>query len=193
MREIILKAAHELTEKEGLDGISIRKIADMIEYSPAIIYHYFKNKDEIIIRLLELDYQKLLSVLSVLQTGEKTPEEKLRASAYGFIQAAVQMGDSYKNMMLTSSPAVLEHTSVLKRGAAAERPAIAMLCGALRELPGFEGTSSEQTELTAQVIWSTAFGLAIRLIVEQVDEPQRNRLMEHAAEFILCALKSGQH
>jgi AcrR family transcriptional regulator len=52
MREDILKAARKLMNSEGVENISVRKIAGMIEYSPAIIYHYFKNKEEIIGKMI---------------------------------------------------------------------------------------------------------------------------------------------
>jgi AcrR family transcriptional regulator len=47
MRDLILNVATEMFIEEGYDKTSIRKIADKIEYSPATIYLYFKDKDEI--------------------------------------------------------------------------------------------------------------------------------------------------
>ncbi len=190
MRETILNAAREIVNNSGVDGISIRKIAGMIEYSPAIIYHYFKNKEEIVEILIEENYHKILAALSSFNTSDKTPEEKLRESSKSFIMLAVQMEDAYKSIMLNNSETVLAHTSVLQRGAAYERPAIAMLCRALRELPGFNEKTDNQVELTAQIIWSLAFGLSLRLIIEQVDDVQRQRLIDHTADFILSALKN---
>lgn len=190
MRETILNAAREIVNNSGVDGISIRKIAGMIEYSPAIIYHYFKNKEEIIEILIEENYHKILAALSSFNTSDKTPEEKLRESSKSFIMLAVQMEDAYKSIMLNNSETVLTHTSVLQQGAAYERPVIAMLCRALRELPGFNEKTDNQVELTAQIIWSLAFGLSLRLIVEQVDDVQQQRLIEHTADFILSALKN---
>ena len=190
MRETILNAAREIVSRSGVDGISIRKIAGMIEYSPAIIYHYFKNKEEIVEILIEENYHKILAALSSFNTSDITPEEKLRESSKSFIMLAVQMEDAYKSIMLNNSETVLAHTSVLQRGAAYERPAIAMLCRALRELPGFNEKTDTQVELTAQIIWSLAFGLSLRLIVEQVDDVQQQRLIEHTADFILSALKN---
>lgn len=190
MREKILNAAREIVKSDGLESISIRKIAEIIEYSPAIIYHYFKNKEEIIEKLIEESYSKILKSLSSLKTGDGTAEEKLRESCKSFITLAVQMGDSYKSVMLNDSPTVLSQTSVLQRGAAHERPAISMLCAALREFPDFSGEDDVQIELTAQIIWSAAFGLALRLIIEHIDESQRQRLIEKTADFILSALKA---
>jgi AcrR family transcriptional regulator len=48
IQKLILDTANTLFSKGGLDNISIRKIADIIEYSPATIYLHFEDKDEII-------------------------------------------------------------------------------------------------------------------------------------------------
>jgi AcrR family transcriptional regulator len=190
MRQDILNAARELVSHSGIDGISIRKIAGMIDYSPAIIYHYFKNKEELIGILMEEEYRRILAALSPLHTSSNSPEERLKESLRSFMMLAVELGDAYKSIMLNSSSAVLAHTSVLQQGAASERPAIRMVCGVLRELPGWAGATDAQVELTAQSIWSLAFGLALRVIVEQVDEGQQQRLIDHAADFVLHALRN---
>ena len=41
----ILQAAWQLVEKEGWQSLSIRKIADAIEYSAPVIYDHFENKE----------------------------------------------------------------------------------------------------------------------------------------------------
>lgn len=189
MRRDILSAAREIVAAEGIEGVSVRKIAGKIEYSPAIIYHYFSSKEEIVENLIAESYAKIIRALTALKSMEMAPAEKLRMSAERFISLAVEMGDSYKSMMINSSPAVLARTSVLQQGASAERPAIRMLCDALRELPSFSNRSDEETELTAQIVWSTAFGISLRLIVEQVDENQKQRLIHYAADFVLKSLQ----
>ena len=47
MRNLIIESATQLFLKQGYDKTSIRSIAEDIEYSPATIYLYFKDKDEI--------------------------------------------------------------------------------------------------------------------------------------------------
>lgn len=190
MRQKILQAAREIVAVEGVEKVSVRKIAAKIEYSPAIIYHYFENKEEIIEKLIAENYMEIVRALSVLQAADMPPAEKLRESAERFITLAVGMGDSYKSMMLNSSPAVLAKTSVLHKGAAAERAAVGMLCKALRELPSMADCDEPKIELTAQIVWSAAFGLAMRLIVERVEDEQKQRLIRHAVDFILHALET---
>src|SRR6266496_4440996 len=59
VRRAILDAARELFVKEGYQNISIRKIAERIEYSPAAIYGYFSSKDDIFFALAEEGFRLL--------------------------------------------------------------------------------------------------------------------------------------
>jgi len=57
----ILDAARELFVRDGYDEVSIRKIAERIEYSPAAIYSYFSSKDDIFFALAEEGFRLLFS------------------------------------------------------------------------------------------------------------------------------------
>ena len=55
----ILDAARDLFVAEGYHNVSIRKIAERIEYSPAAIYSYFPSKDDIFFALAEEGFRLL--------------------------------------------------------------------------------------------------------------------------------------
>jgi AcrR family transcriptional regulator len=59
VRRSILDAARELFVSEGFQHVSIRKIAERIEYSPAAIYGYFPSKDDIFFALAEEGFRLL--------------------------------------------------------------------------------------------------------------------------------------
>ncbi len=59
VRRAILDAARELFVTEGFQHVSIRKIAERIEYSPAAIYSYFPSKDDIFFALAEEGFRLL--------------------------------------------------------------------------------------------------------------------------------------
>ena len=59
MKELILKTAMKLFLDKGFNNITIRNIAEKIEYSPATIYLYFKNKDEILYTLRREGFENL--------------------------------------------------------------------------------------------------------------------------------------
>jgi AcrR family transcriptional regulator len=79
----ILDAARDLFVAEGYQNVSIRKIADRIEYSPAAIYSYFPSKDDIFFALAEEGFRLLIS------SGDKqgpTGLEGLRRAFWHFYE-----------------------------------------------------------------------------------------------------------
>lgn len=185
-RELILSVANEIVKKEGINNLSIRKIAHKIEYSPAIIYHYFRDKDDILEQLLTKGYQKIVNTLASVHKEATTPEQRLREFTRNYINLALQNPDEYKNYLLNDSPKILEHTSVLFKGASGQRQAVVMLCQALKEVCPYEGADDDRIELTAQVIWAATFGLIIRLIIEKdLPDEQRQKLIEHHINILI--------
>ncbi|MDQ0194263.1 TetR/AcrR family transcriptional regulator [Paenibacillus wynnii] len=188
MRKIILDAAGQIIAEEGIERLSIRKISQKMEYSAGIIYHYFQNKNDIIEHLLQKGYQDMVSGIRSAQGEEMggDPSLILKQSLQQFITMALEEGSQYPNVMLNDSPAVLSHTSVLFRGAAQERKAIDMLCHCLGQFQHIKEKDQVYIELTAQVIWSAAFGLIIRLTVEkELPVEQREALISHYLDTML--------
>src|SRR4051794_38954844 len=60
-RESILTAAHQIARQEGWPALTIRKVADAIEYSSPMIYEYFANKEEILLELMREGYRQLMA------------------------------------------------------------------------------------------------------------------------------------
>lgn len=58
-RENILKAAKELFATGGYENVSMRKIAERINYSTTKIYTTFKNKDDVLKALIRESYELL--------------------------------------------------------------------------------------------------------------------------------------
>ena len=185
-KELILNASEQIMISEGLDNLSIRKIAKKIEYSPAIIYHYFKDKDEIINSLMTKGYKRILSTLASINSSDKNPKEKLEEGFKNYIFASLNDPLEYKTILLSSSPSILEHTSVLFKGAAQKREAIGILVQILRDIYRESPKDESYIELIAQVLWSSVFGLIIRMITEEnLTEDQKNKLVEHQLSILI--------
>ncbi|WNS45039.1 TetR/AcrR family transcriptional regulator [Paenibacillus sp. MMS20-IR301] len=194
MRRLILATAAELAAENGLDKLSVRKIAGRMEYSAGIIYHYFQGKEEIVEQLLQQGYQKMISGMDAqvqLPAEQMSAEDKFKYSLTQFIRMGIAERSPYSSIMLNSSPAVLSLTAVLHQGAAQERSAIGMLCSIIGELEGRPLQKAEVTEKTAQVIWSAAFGLIIRLNLEKnLPEAQKEALIDRLVEGMLIIARS---
>jgi AcrR family transcriptional regulator len=79
VRRAILDAARELFVAEGFHNVSIRKIAERIEYSPAAIYGYFPSKDDIFFALAEEGFRLLCDRGAAPQPDDdRTPLDHVR-------------------------------------------------------------------------------------------------------------------
>ena len=56
LRGGILAAAREIASTEGWRAVTIRRIAERIEYSPPVLYEYFDSKDDILLELARMGY-----------------------------------------------------------------------------------------------------------------------------------------
>ena len=102
MRERILDAAKQLFVKEGFDNVSLRRIASAIEYSPAAIYRYFKNKREIL-SVLRNEGFKLYIQMQISRTQKfPNPLERLKESGKGYIQFAMANPGYFQLMFCTN-------------------------------------------------------------------------------------------
>ena len=78
-RANILEAALEIVKEDGWQSLSMRKIADKIEYTAPIIYEYFANKEGILMELTRLGNGLLLKDFKAAQSTKDTPEKQLEA------------------------------------------------------------------------------------------------------------------
>jgi AcrR family transcriptional regulator len=184
-RNFILDAASEIIAKEGIENLSIRKIANKIEYSPAIIYHYFDDKEDILNNWMQKGYKRIIESLHTVQYSNCEPQERLKEGIRKYIEISLEMPDEYKTILLNNSRKILEHTSVLDEGASSKRQAISILCQNLKEID-INQYDDKTVELTAQVIWTSTYGLIIRLIIEKnISDKQKNNLIDHHIKFIM--------
>ncbi|HEY2432690.1 MAG TPA: TetR/AcrR family transcriptional regulator [Vicinamibacterales bacterium] len=100
----ILDAARELFVTHGYQEVSIRKIADRIEYSPAAIYSYFPSKDDIFFALAEEGFRLLFSYAhDVNTTAADDPADTLRQMFWRYYQFSKDHPEYFALMFLDRS------------------------------------------------------------------------------------------
>ncbi|WP_211613316.1 TetR/AcrR family transcriptional regulator [Paraburkholderia haematera] len=95
LRERILDAARRIVMREGFAALSMRKIADAIEYSPATLYLHFASRDEIAQALCAEGYAQLLQTFVPLaQIAD--PTERLKALGRAYVAFGVEHPETYR-------------------------------------------------------------------------------------------------
>src|ERR1700745_2876021 len=85
-RGLILDAARQIFEAEGLDGASLRAIAAAAGYTPAALYFHFESKEAIYAEVLRASLARLGQAVGRATLRVKTPAERLRAAALTFFR-----------------------------------------------------------------------------------------------------------
>lgn len=96
LREEILAAARDLFANEGYESVSMRKIADRIEYSPTTIYLYFKDKDEIIEQICDQTFALLRRKLEKVVQTPGAPLDRLKAGLKAYIEFGLKHPVHYR-------------------------------------------------------------------------------------------------
>lgn len=95
----ILDAARDLFVTEGYSNVSIRKIAERIEYSPAAIYSYFSSKDDIFFALAEEGFRLLLAhAEAVIETPD--PLDGVRRAFWRLYEFSKEHPEYYALMFI---------------------------------------------------------------------------------------------
>lgn len=160
LRDRILDAARAIFAAEGYDAVSMRRIAEQIEYSPAAIYSYFPDKESLFREICRNDFLSLLEQFK--QASEiRDPIERLWLTGQAYIEFGVSHPSHYRMMFMRNAPHIPPDTEDLRRmgdpnqdGYAFTRATIeeGMAAGAFR--PEFD-----DAELVMQTVWAVVHGV----------------------------------
>ena len=101
----ILEASMKLFVEQGFANVSIRKIADLIEYSPTTVYLYFKDKDEILFELHKIGFQ-LFDAMNASLESIQNPLLRLRKVGENYLGFGMKHPEYYDLMFVQASPMV---------------------------------------------------------------------------------------
>jgi len=88
IRARILSAAESVFAREGAEGLSIRRLAENIDYSPAAIYKYFSSKDELVDELKETFFELILENVHLIADRSAPFAERARECLATYIRVA---------------------------------------------------------------------------------------------------------
>jgi len=114
IREQILEKAIDLFYRKGYAGASVREIVKAVRVSNSVLYHYFKDKNELLYVIIENTGKILIEKLRKIEKKYEDPIEALsqmiltqinivrekRKEAKIFLEEQYQLSDSYKKRIL---------------------------------------------------------------------------------------------
>ncbi len=97
MRQAILKAARDIAAEAGWRQVTVRKVADRVEYSPAALYEYFAGKEAILLALMREGFRLLAQEMRAVP-AEGDGAERLAAVAQSYWDFAFRHPELYQVM-----------------------------------------------------------------------------------------------
>src|SRR5215212_10602734 len=84
LRQAILTASRDIAAQEGWQSVSIRKVAERIEYSPPTIYEHFSSKEALLVELMREGFRLLMERVQAGNRTAASPEARIMAIALAY-------------------------------------------------------------------------------------------------------------
>lgn len=191
-REKILDAARELFMAGGYDGVSMRQIADKIEYSPTAIYVHFADKDELFREICHEDFRRLAhSFAGIARIAD--PIERMRRTGQAYIEFGLKHPNHYRTMFMTPHPAILDSEIALQDKGNPEEDAYEFLRATVAEAmkAGSFREEIRDVDLVAQTMWAGVHGVISLQIAKCEDAWVEWRSLKKRSETMIDALLQG--
>lgn len=187
MRERILQSAHDLFLRKSFEEVSIRNIADAIEYSPTSIYLYFKDKDAIFYAL-QGEAFKIFNLYIANVSVIKKPFNRLIRLTEKYIEFTFAHPKYYNIMFIMESPPNgVENSQNWQDGAHTHR----YLESIIEECKQEGHFKNIETMVLSFTIWSYLHGMCslvlrnrMRVYSPEHRESIRNESFRHFVSFL---------
>lgn len=186
VRQEILDAARELFIKDGYENVTMRKIAEKIEYSPTTIYLHFNDKADLVRFLCEEAFVKLVDMFEKLGEDMSDPLLALKRCGRAYVDFGLKYPNDYKvTFMIALKPTAPE--DYLREDSMGMR-AYGYLRKIVEECIRQGKFKNAELESTTQSMWIVVHGIT-SLIIAHPDFPWADR--EHVIDQTIDKIIAG--
>ncbi|WP_328522580.1 TetR/AcrR family transcriptional regulator [Kribbella sp. NBC_00359] len=166
-RESILSAARELARREGWDAVTMRRLAEEIEYSANFAYRYFTGRDDILLALVRDGFVRLRDAMATAgrpptsaspDRASDPQASAVRQAGHAYLDFALTEPDLYQ-LMYGLGGVRVPVTDTWTDGQAVGDVLTGLLAAA----------EDPQPERHVLQLWATAHGLIALRVVGRVD------------------------
>jgi len=190
-RDRILAEARELYAREGLAGLSMRKVAGRLDLSATAIYRHFRDKEALLLRMVEESFQVFASYL-VRALSEATPRARFDRTVRAYHDFALDNPNDY-GLLFMSSAKHWGLSHVPEDKGAQFRATFQLLVDRIEECMDACVMQRRDPEQTALLVWAHGHGLASLWMTElrhQMTEADYRNLIEVSLEQLWRALEA---
>lgn len=187
-RARLCAVAQKRFAKDGVEGVSMRQLADALGCSPMTPYRYFRNKEEILAAVRAAAFDRFATALE--DAAAKTRGD-LRAGGQAmgeaYIRFALSDPDAYRLMFDLSQPHPDRYPELVRASARARQ----MMSAALEALVK-AGIFAGDAQLLGYVFWATMHGLVVLHLAGKLPkEPDFKTIQQEAMRLLVAGARSG--
>jgi AcrR family transcriptional regulator len=194
IREQIIEVARRLFVNEGYANVTVRKIADAIDYTPGAIYSYFEDKDAIFHAVHQQGFAELMNrmakVALEVATSSGTPLDQIRGFGREYLAFARENPEMYDLMFVADAPMKDKDQERWPEGSRT----FDLLRGVVRSAIEGGWIAPGDPEAVAYLLWSAAHGmvtLEFRGRCSMFPDDVRAKLVPGSFEYLLTMLAEG--
>ena len=189
LRQEILDAASELFVKEGYSNVSMRKIAEKIEYSPTTIYLYFKDKNDLLNQICEETFANLIKDWQQIENVTDDSLTNLRRVMRAYVEFGLKFPNHYE---VTFTNPIMEFLGEAEPSFEGSMGQKAFENLSLQVAKSMQAGQIKQGDVAtvSQLIWAMGHGI-VSLLNSHKDFPfvSANELIEGSIEIIFNGIK----
>jgi AcrR family transcriptional regulator len=191
-RQYLLQAAAQVFTERGFHAASLDEVAAAAGFTKGAVYSNFKNKEDLMLALLEDSYSREMEALrQTLEASDIPPEARIDDFVSLFKNEGSHSPENWSTLNLEFTLYALRNPAARERLARLEREdieAIATIIGAGRERQGIEGL--EPAEDVARIIVALFHGIALMRTLDP--DAVGEALIASAMHFVARGLGAGQ-
>jgi AcrR family transcriptional regulator len=183
MKKRIQNAALSMFLRDGIEKVTMRKIASKIRYSPATIYNYYRNKNDIFLALRQAGFAQFQSYQEKSRK-HKSARKRILAHGRAYLQFAFENPRLYELMFIIKAPMgevardAEKHKTSQSFQYLKDDIALCMKEGLIKR---------GNADAAALAFWSIGHGLASLLIRQRLtmfENKDHKQLIERAADYL---------
>ena len=190
LRQVILDAARDLFVKEGYENVSMRRIAEKIEYSPTTIYLYFEDKAALLFAICDETFAKLAKKMETIVKEHDDPVEALKRGCRAYVEFGLKNPNHYRVTFINHPQLHLGPDHYLRDGSMGMK-AYGFLRAGVEECIKQKRFRDCDLDATTQMIWAGGHGLT-SLLITKPDFPwvNKHQLIDLLLDTLIDGLKA---
>jgi len=192
IRQLILDHSMKLFVEEGFSHVSMRRIAERIQYSPTTLYLYFKDKNEILFHCCESGFKMMLTA-NISLSLISNPIDRLHQMGKNYLQFGLEYPEFYDLMFIQEAP--MDRLIQMGEGWSSGDQSLNALKIIIQDGMDQGLIVPAKVETVAMAVWSMVHGLVSLAIRKRLDklvsQADMEQTMHDSLDWLLKTLKKA--